>query len=294
MNKEVIISPIFYMGNKKKLIKKGLIDLFPKNINTFVDVFGGSGIVSINTEANRYILNDIDTNLLRLYKIFADKSADEIIKHIESRIDEYGLARERTKRNEYQDKQKITEYKNAYMNFRNYYNITQQDLDFYTLMFYSFSQQFRFNNKGEFNMPCGNDCFSENNKTYIKNGCNFFQNKNVCITNYHFERFTLVNFNKNDFVYLDPPYINTTATYNENDGWSYQDETKLLNLCNDLTSKGIKWAMSNVFENKGVTNQHLIDWVNKHNYNVHYFDGFSYVSCGKGNAKTVEVLITNY
>jgi len=31
-----IKSPIFYMGNKKKLINKGLIELFPKNINTFV------------------------------------------------------------------------------------------------------------------------------------------------------------------------------------------------------------------------------------------------------------------
>ena len=45
----MIISPIFYMGNKKKLIKKGLVDLFPKNINTFVEPFGGTGIVSMNT-----------------------------------------------------------------------------------------------------------------------------------------------------------------------------------------------------------------------------------------------------
>ena len=30
--KEVKISPIFYMGNKKKLIKKGLVELFPEPI----------------------------------------------------------------------------------------------------------------------------------------------------------------------------------------------------------------------------------------------------------------------
>ena len=34
-------------------------------------------------------------------------------------------------------------------------------------MFYSFSQQFRFNNKCDFNMPCGNDCFSEKNQEYF-------------------------------------------------------------------------------------------------------------------------------
>ena len=38
----MIISPIFYMGNKKKLIEKGLIDLFPNDIDTFVDLFGRS------------------------------------------------------------------------------------------------------------------------------------------------------------------------------------------------------------------------------------------------------------
>lgn len=47
---EVIISPIFYMGNKKRLIKKGLIDLFLKNIDVFVDLFSGSGVVSMNTK----------------------------------------------------------------------------------------------------------------------------------------------------------------------------------------------------------------------------------------------------
>lgn len=39
--KETIISPIFYMGNKKKLINKGLTDYFPDNIRVFVDVFAG-------------------------------------------------------------------------------------------------------------------------------------------------------------------------------------------------------------------------------------------------------------
>lgn len=107
------------MGNKKKLINKGLINLFPKDINTFVELFTGSGIVSMNTVAKKYMINDIDNNLFRLYSLFKDNSSEYIINHIEQRINEYNLARERTKRN-------------------------------------------------EFNMPCGNDCFSETNKGYIK------------------------------------------------------------------------------------------------------------------------------
>ena len=155
------------MGNKKKLINKGLINLFPKDINTFIDIFAGSGVVSMNTTANKYMVNDMDKNLFRLYSLFKSNSSEDIINHVEQRINEYGLARERTKRNEFKDKDKIEQYKLAYSNFRSYYNQTQNDLDFYTLMFYSFSQQFRFNSKNEFNMPCGNDCFSETNKQLI-------------------------------------------------------------------------------------------------------------------------------
>ena len=95
------------MGNKKKLINKGLIDKFPDNISVFVDVFAGSSIVGMNVNADKYIVNDSDSNLVKLYELFKDNNATDIINHINSRIDEYGLARERTKRNEFKDKNKI-------------------------------------------------------------------------------------------------------------------------------------------------------------------------------------------
>lgn len=288
------ISPIFYMGNKKKLIKKGLIDLFPQNINTFVDLFGGSGVVSINTNANKYIINDIDKNLISLYEIFKNNSEKEIISHICQRIEEYGLAKERTKRNEFKDKEKIDLYKQAYMNFRKHYNENKDVLDFYTLMFYSFSQQFRFNRHGEFNMPCGNDCFSDKNKEYILNGCNFFRSSNVSIFNKDFRDLELENLSSNDFVYLDPPYLNTTATYNENNGWTELDEYELYELCEKLDRANIKFGMSNIFENKNIKNEKLINWCKNNNWNVYTFDKFTYMACGKGNSNAKEVFITNY
>lgn len=93
--KETIISPIFYMGNKKKLINKGLTDYFPDSIRVFVDVFAGSSVVGMNVKADKHIVNDSDSNLVKLYELFKTNSADKIISHINSRIDEYGLARER-------------------------------------------------------------------------------------------------------------------------------------------------------------------------------------------------------
>ena len=294
MSNQLVISPIFYMGNKKKLIKKGLIELFPNNIDTIIELFGGSSIVSMNSTANNYFISDIDCNLVSLYKLFKYQNSDLIIGHIKNRVDEYGLAKERTKRNEFKDKEKIIQYKNAYMSFRSFYNENKNVLDFYTLMFYSFSQQFRFNNKGDFNMPCGNDYFSELNEVYIKNGCNFFSKDNVHISKSDFRSLNIDLLSSNDFVYLDPPYLNSTATYNEKNGWSEADEDDLYKLCEELNDKGIRFGLSNVFENKGVINHKLINWCNEKGWNVYTFDKFTYMACGKGNSNAKEVFITNY
>lgn len=282
------------MGNKKKLIARGLTDLFPKDIDTFVDLFAGSGTVSINTMANTTIINDINPRLYDLYQFFKTETSEEIICKIDKYISDFGLARERTKRNVYQDKVQIAKYKKAYLEFRDFYNSYPDNFKLLTLMFYSFSQQMRFNDKGKFNMPCGNDFFSDKNKDYIRNGCRYFMQENVILQNKDFRGIDLSGLLSDDFVYIDPPYIGTTATYTENGGWSEADEYDLHKLCEQLTAMNVKFALSNVFKNKGVVNQQLIDWVENNEYYVHYFDGFNYMACGKGNAKTIEVLITNY
>ena len=87
----MIYSPIFYTGNKTKLIKKGLIDLFPKNINKFIDVFTGSGVVALNTKANEYILNDINPYVIELLQMFLKHEPQDIIKNIELIIDKFQL-----------------------------------------------------------------------------------------------------------------------------------------------------------------------------------------------------------
>ena len=287
-------SPIFYMGNKKKLIKKGLIDLFPKNINKMVELFGGSAVVSMNTKANTYFIADTNDKLVDLYLLFKYSDSEQIIKHIWDRVEKFNLPKERTRRIEFKDEDKINAYKEAYMKFRNHYNENKNTLDFYTLMFYSFSQQFRFNKKGDFNMPYGTDCFSETNEEYIKNGCDFFQNNVVCVGKGDFRNLNLDLLGLDDFVYLDPPYLNTTATYNENGGWTEDDENDLYALCEELDKRRIKFGMSNVFKNKGKENEKLIKWCSDKEWNVYTFDKFSYTACGKGNSNATEVFICNY
>ena len=282
------------MGNKKKLIKKGLVDLFPKNINKMVELFGGSAVVSMNTKANVYYISDTDEKLIELYTLFKYTKSEDIIRHVWARVDEFGLPKERTRRIEFKDEEKIKQYKEAYFAFRDHYNKNKNTLDFYTLMFFSFSQQFRFNRKGDFNMPYGTDCFSIANEEYIRNGCDFFQNNRVCMGQSDFRTLNIDLLDSDDFVYLDPPYLNTNATYNEGNGWTESDESDLYKLCEALDEKGVKFGMSNVFSNKGIDNEKLIKWCEDKKWKVYTFDKFSYTACGKGNANTKEVFICNY
>ena len=53
MDKQKYIkSPLNYVGGKHKLLPQ-ILPLFPKNINTFIDLFGGGFNVGINVSAKR-------------------------------------------------------------------------------------------------------------------------------------------------------------------------------------------------------------------------------------------------
>lgn len=291
---KAMTSPIFYMGNKKRLINKGLIELFPNNIDTFYDVFGGSGIVSMNTSAHSYCINDYSPYIYQFYSLFKQVDADNIINQIELNVDKYNLPKEATHRNKFKDTKKIEEYKKNYKKLVNDYNNKKKTIDLYTLMFFAFSQQFRFSKQGNFNMPFGDYFFSDNNKINIMNGCKFFNSDRVEIRNNDYLDILNRNFKSNDFVYLDPPYFNTTATYNESNGWTYEQENNLRQAIEDLDYNGIKFGMSNIFENKEFINFDLIQWCYKNQFNVYAVNNFKYSACGKSNSKTLEVYICNY
>ncbi|WP_257395412.1 DNA adenine methylase [Campylobacter lari] len=145
------------------------MNLFPKKINKFIDVFVGSASISMNTKAKFYIINDIDDTLHSYYQMFLKYEANEIINHIKQRIAEFNLPQKTTIRY-FSDKEEVDKYKKAYHIFRDQYNKNKNVLDLYTLMFFAFSQQFRTNKKGDFNMPFGNNYFSTKNEKNITIG----------------------------------------------------------------------------------------------------------------------------
>ena len=260
-DKKYIKSPMNYTGGKYKLLHQ-IEPLFPENINLFVDLFTGGGNIAANVKANKIVANDCEENIIGIYKTFQKyDNVDELIAQIEEIIKTYGLTIDNTE---------------AYNKFRNDYNnlktsqgnyplpISSYNMDIllYVLICYSFNHQYRFNSKGEFNMPFGKERsqWNENMKNNLINFHRQIKEKDIVFLNKDFRQLKVDKLGINDFVYCDPPYLITCATYNEKDGWNQECEEDLLNLLDELNTKKIKFALSNVLYSKGKTNDLLIEW----------------------------------
>lgn len=297
-----IKSPIHYMGNKYDLLSSILEQLPPKEeVSVFYDIFGGSGTVSLNVPYDHVIYNELNDNMVNLLKMIKETEPKEIIAHIKKRIKEFNLNEEGTDtRQNITDNEEVREYYNQrYLEFRKFYNESEKDIkDLYTLSFWSFCNLMRFNSNNEFNMPYGNRCYIEEDGLRLIECHNVFLKKNIELRQGDaFELLSSLGEDKKVFAYLDPPYQNTTAIYNESrafGGWGFEEDEHLFNELDRLTKLGIKWAYSNVLAIKGRTNDHIENWANKNGYTIIEFDYKEYSSLGKGNANAREVLIINY
>lgn len=287
-------SPLNYVGGKYKLLSQ-IIPLFPNDIRVFLDLFGGGFNVGINVKAKYIVYNDACTQVADLLKNFYNNNANDVHEKILDTITSYGLSR--SDLNGYEvyncnSNNGLSEYnKPKYIKLRDDYNGNPDWIKFYTLVAYSFSNQIRFNSNGQFNMPCGKRDYNVSLQEKLKAFIEKMHDKNIKIINKDFREVNYSNFSKDDFIYCDPPYFNSVAAYNENGGWSEDDEKSLLYILDALNKKGVKFALSN---NLKYENPFLDKWKDK--YNVHYLNG-DYSNCNYqkiDRSKDIEVLITNY
>ena len=281
--KKFIKSPTNYIGGKYKLLGQ-LLPLFPKNINTFVDLFAGGCNVGINVNADKIIFNDINSIIIDLFKYFQETPINELLNQIDDIMEKYSLS----KTNE-----------EGFKQLREEYNQTRRLVDLYTLSCYSFNYQFRFNNNHEYNNPFGRNRsqFSKNMRENLIAFVDKLQNSNVEFTEFDFEEFDIAQLGYGDFVYCDPPYLITTGSYNDGNrgfkNWSEKEEKALYDFLDRLNDRGVRFALSNVLEHKGKTNAMLHKWAAKYRV-IEIKSNYSNSSYNTANGSSREVLIVNY
>lgn len=305
-----IKSPINYTGNKYRILPQ-ITKYFPKKINIFVDLFCGGATVGFNVNANHIILIDGNPKVINLLKTLACEDIKKIIKEIEANIKKYNLSYSLKNTYAYYrqngyvvgnnglkkyNRDGFYKLRDDYNNLKNK-NSFKANIMLYTLMVYGFNNDLRFNSDGNYNLPIGKTDFNKNN--YDK-----LVSYNERAKNISYE-FICADFRSNevkkiidtaDFIYCDPPYLITTAVYNENHGWSEHEEIDLLSLLKYVSDNKKQFALSNVLKKVNKTNIILESWIKENNFNKHNIEyHYRSASYNKKNrdGKEEEVLITN-
>lgn len=299
-----VSSPFNYTGGKYKLLEQ-LQKLF-KEEEIFLDIFTGGANVGINSKSSKIIFNDVNAKIISLMEYIKNIDVEELLKKIDNIIVDYGLSNTMLYGYEYYSCNSSEGLANcnkeAFLKLREDYNkklnkgIEDYNL-LYVLIVFSFNNQVRFNSKGEFNLPVGKRDFNSKMRNKLILFSKKLKEKDIEFYSKDFRDIDINKIPKNTFVYCDPPYLITTAGYNENGMWTDKEEKDLLNFLKELDKKGLKFALSNVLESKNKENKILKDWILENNFYCNYlkkdYSNSNYQRKEKDSV-SVEVLVTNY
>lgn len=271
----VIASPLNYTGGKYRLLPQ-ILPLFPDDIGTFVDLFCGGCNVGLNVAARQVIYNDSDQRLVDLFDALLNLERETTFAWIDQIIAQYGLSR--VSQNGYafyhcNSANGLSQYnREGFLRLRRDFNQRTQSgridsyyfVMFYVLIVYAFNNQIRFNSRGEYNLPVGKRDFNSHMQQKLSAFIDRIQEQTCRFTCMDFRSFNITELGPTDFLYADPPYLITCASYNEKGGWSDQDERDLLAFLDALHTNHVRFALSNVLRSKGKENRILLNWLEAH------------------------------
>ena len=271
MERRIYKSPLNFTGAKDKLMTV-LLDHFPKDVDTFFDVFAGGLSVTVNCDYKNIVANDIIAPMIEFYKEFQRNPVDEDFVNTVANI-----AISRTDQDEYN-------------RVREEFNETQDPYLFFALVSSCTNNMMRFNKKLKFNQSFGRRTINDNTIIKLRNYHRIINEKNITFTSQDYITFLLEeNPDQYDFVYLDPPYLITEAGYNAY--WSQDKEMIMYEMLNMLNARGVRFVMSNVREHNGVVNPHLDKLKG---YKIIDLD-FDYEKVAKKKGKgTKEIIVKNF
>ena len=301
MKNGIARSPLFYVGDKYKLVRE-IRTHFPAHINRLIEPFVGGGSVMMNVDADGYLLNDINSYVINLHRMLQGYIGreGEFMNELYAIIDNYELSlslRSDVVPMDLKAANPKTYYarynKEGYQRMKaDFINGGQQDMQrLYLLLIYGFNHMLRFNGKGQFNLPVGNVDFNQNVQDALTDYFRLLSQKRVEWHNEDYRQFLGdIDYQSGDLVYLDPPYLITFSEYNKL--WNDDTERDLLALLDNLNERGINFAISNVTHYRERTNTLFLEWSAQ--YHTHSIQS-NYISFNDNSIKQFsEVLVTNY
>lgn len=289
MDKKIVITkPILkWVGGKTQIIDKLLFE-FPSEINNYHEIFLGGGSVLLALLS--YIKNGNIKLNGNIYAYDLNEALIYVYKNIQSNYIELYNELQKLIIN-YSDNDKKEDY---YYYIRNEYNkIEDKTLIITSAMFIflnktCFRGLFRIGPNG-FNVPYGNYKNPEIiNINHLEEVHNLI--KDVIFICLDFTKSIKKDiYDKDDFIYLDPPYASETdksfIKYTEK---SFNNHIELFNMIHELTNENIKIILSNS-DVELVRNNFIND-----KYEIKSILCKRTINSKNPNSKTKEVIIKNY
>lgn len=182
-----------------------------------------------------------------------------------------------------------------YMYIRYLYNHSaklscgQQAAIFFFIREYCYSSMFRYNQKGEFNVPYGGISYNKKNlKKKFEYLLSEELSKKLCTANIScmdFEKFLYdVSVKKDDFIFLDPPYDTEFSTYSQNK-FGPEEQIRLCRFLKQTPAKIMLIIKNTDFINKLYENDFEIIKFRK-KYSVNFMN--------RNDCQAEHLLILNY
>lgn len=221
--------PLKWAGGKYQILDR-IAEQLPKG-DRLIEPFVGSGTVFLNSDYKRFVLNDINADLINFYKILKREGEDFIC---------FAKKYFNTKNN--------TE--ESYYRLRDEFNKTE-DITYKSALFlyinkHGYNGLIRYNASGGFNVPFGRrkkSHFPEKEMHY------FLQKaKRASFSCKDFEH-PMKKAKQGDVIYCDPPYVPLSSTANftaySTEGFGPDEQRRLALLAKELSNKGIAVIISN-------------------------------------------------
>jgi len=236
---QILVTPkpfVKWAGGKRQLIPI-INQNLPESFGTYYEPFlgGGALLFHILTDKNgqKCSISDLNSDLVLAYTTIRDRT-DSLITSLKNH------------EKNYQKDSESYYYSIRESNPRSEIEKTSR------LIFLNrtcFNGLYRVNSKGKFNVPLGKysnpNIVNEENLHAVSH---ILQSSRVSIKCRDFEA-VLSDAKKGDLVYFDPPYQPVSATANftsyTNKDFTYDDLTRLAELCLKLDSRGCKVLLSN-------------------------------------------------
>ena len=203
-----------WAGGKYKLIE--VINAKLPQAKKLIEPFVGAGSVFLNTHYSKYLLNDINPDLINLYNIVKHQSTDNITDSAKLFTSDYNEEKR---------------YYQMRLEFNNSEDIYERAVYFLYLNRHGYNGLCRYNNNGKFNVPFGRykaPYFPEKELVYFAE-----KSQLATFTCESFEK-VFAKARKGSVIYCDPPYapISKTAMFNSyaTGGFTLDNQIKLASL----------------------------------------------------------------